>query len=420
MDDWDDDRIPASTMRLYSKRVPAKDAAKQFVERVRRQIDEVDRKEKKAEDVQKSRYSHQDWNPASQSTSSKLEQKLKEPTELLFYQGATYECTYNVEGKFSQSQTALLYDIPSQDDLDNWRKIKVLVAPLGLKYIETDISTTSKQSYLDLGFTEVDIGIAPQRTHHLPNNVQAQRKQYGLKHRVTSTIHAAMGDTLPIMATEISRDNSNFKMWDKGQMIVIVSRTMFAIYTIFVGDKNGTLAALRELLTTKTQWMDYMEDVLELITINSDNNEEPVRNRVMGQQSFPFRICDVILPQCNTGFVYMLISMRDFNFMYIGMTNCLRTRIQKHNTGMGSASTTPAHLRPYALFAYICGFSGRRDLMYYIEREWKLKRDRMIRRGVHSAQSWANCGAEVINELNVETFGVNPTELTLVSLFRRT
>ena len=70
--------------------------------------------------------------------------------------------------------------------------------------------------------------------------------------------------------------------------------------TIFVGDKNGTLRALRELLTTKTQWMDYMEDVLKLITINSNGNEEPVWNHVMGQQYFPFKICDVILPQCNT------------------------------------------------------------------------------------------------------------------------
>ena len=85
VDDWDDDGIPASTMRLYSKKVPAKDAAKQFVERVRRQVNELDRKEKKAENVQKSRYSHQDWNLASQNTSSKLEQKLKEPTELLFF-----------------------------------------------------------------------------------------------------------------------------------------------------------------------------------------------------------------------------------------------------------------------------------------------------------------------------------------------
>ena len=58
--------------------------------------------------------------------------------------------------------------------------------------------------------------------------------------------------------------------------------------------------------------------------------------------------------------------------------------------------------------------------MFYIEREWKLKRDRMIRNGVNNAMSWANCGAEVINDFNVETFGVNPTELTLVSLFRTT
>ena len=241
-----------------------------------------------------------------------------------------------------------------------------------------------------------------------------------MKHRVTSTMHAAIRDTLPIMATEISRDNSNYIMWDKGQMIVILSRTKFAKDTIFVGDKNGTLRALRELLTTKTQWMDYMEDVLKLITINSNGNEEPARNRVMDQESFPFRICDVILPQCNTGYVYMLISMRDLSFAYIGMTICLRTRVVKHNSGMGSSSTEPAHLRPYALFAYICGFSGRHDLMFYIEREWKLKRDRMIRNGVNNATSWANCGAEVINELNVESFGVNPTELTLVSLFKST
>ena len=59
VNNWDDDGIPASTMRLYSKRVPAKDAVKQFVERFRRQVDEVNRKEKNAEDVQKSRYLHQ-------------------------------------------------------------------------------------------------------------------------------------------------------------------------------------------------------------------------------------------------------------------------------------------------------------------------------------------------------------------------
>jgi hypothetical protein len=78
-----------------------------------------------------------------------------------------------------------------------------------------------------------------------------------------------MGDTLPKVATEISQSNSNFKMWDKGQMIVILSRTKFAKDTIFVGDKDDTLKALKRILIQKTQWTEYMEQVLDLVTINS-------------------------------------------------------------------------------------------------------------------------------------------------------
>ena len=62
MNDWDDDTIPASTIQLCCKKVPAKDAPKQFVDRVRRQVEECDRREIRSEDVEKSRYSHQDWN----------------------------------------------------------------------------------------------------------------------------------------------------------------------------------------------------------------------------------------------------------------------------------------------------------------------------------------------------------------------
>ena len=60
-----------------------------------------------------------------------------------------------------------------------------------------------------------------------------------------------MGDTLQSMATEVSLSNGNFKMWDKGQMIVILSRSKYAKDTIFVGDKNDTIAALKALLTHK-------------------------------------------------------------------------------------------------------------------------------------------------------------------------
>ncbi len=104
-------------------------------------------------------------------------------------------------------------------------KIKILVSPLGLKEIVDFDENATKQSYLDKGYTEIAMGVAPQRTQALGNNLQAQRKQYGLKHYVTSTMHGAMGDTLTKMATQISKTNSDLKMWDKGQLVVILSRT---------------------------------------------------------------------------------------------------------------------------------------------------------------------------------------------------
>ena len=81
-------------------------------------------------------------------------------------------------------------------------------------------------------------------------------------------------------------------------MVVMLSRTKKAKESIFVGDKNNTLMALKDLLTRKTQQTDYMEEVLSLITTNADDDH--ARLRVLTQASFPYRICDFTLPQCNT------------------------------------------------------------------------------------------------------------------------
>eukprot|EP00957_Ditylum_brightwellii_P174849 13312883-Ditylum_brightwellii.AAC.1 len=43
VDSWDDAQILPSTMHLYSKKVPPKDAAQQFVYRVRRAVPEAER-----------------------------------------------------------------------------------------------------------------------------------------------------------------------------------------------------------------------------------------------------------------------------------------------------------------------------------------------------------------------------------------
>ena len=236
--------------------------------------------------------------------------------------------------------------------------------------------------------------------------MQAKRKQYGLKYHATSTIHAAIGDTLYSMATEISSKDDKFKMWDKGQMIVILSRTHIAKQSIFVGDKSETLRALKELLVRKTQWTDYMEMILEIITVRESGEMRSGRS-VMNTDTFSYRICDMSLPQCNTGYVYMLLSLDYKTFVYIGMTISIRNRIKQHDSGVGSVSTEPLHLRPYALLAYICGFDLWTEYMQYIEQRCKFERDKLIKRGINGPISWAEAGGTVLDGMNAN----NPGEL---------
>eukprot|EP00957_Ditylum_brightwellii_P174021 13249493-Ditylum_brightwellii.AAC.1 len=109
---------------------------------------------------------------------------------------------------------ALLFDLPSRKDVGNWKKIKVLVAPPGAKNISLN-EERLKQFYLDNGFVETLIGTAPQCIKMVGNNIQAQQKQYGLMHCVSSMIHAAMGDTPMNMATEVSKSDLIYRLWDK-------------------------------------------------------------------------------------------------------------------------------------------------------------------------------------------------------------
>lgn len=70
----------------------------------------------------------------------------------------------------------------------------------------------------------MSIGIVPKRIFALKNNIQVKYNQYELQNRVTNTIHGAQGQKLPQMATKISLANHNFNIWDKGQLIVILTR----------------------------------------------------------------------------------------------------------------------------------------------------------------------------------------------------
>jgi hypothetical protein len=84
-------------------------------------------------DVQNRVSSLIEWVVASEGTRANLDMRVKQPRCLLFYIGCVYEFRFNEDGKFSQAQLCILLVLPSESDLNFFKKIKVMVSPPGLK-----------------------------------------------------------------------------------------------------------------------------------------------------------------------------------------------------------------------------------------------------------------------------------------------
>ena len=81
-------------------------------------------------------------------------------------------------------------------------------------------------------------GIPTLNTHATTYNTKAQRKQYGLKHYVTSTLHVLQGLTINKISSELNMISSDYNLWDVAQLLVLLSRTRKAENKIFVGNKQ--------------------------------------------------------------------------------------------------------------------------------------------------------------------------------------
>ena len=163
-------------------------------------------------------------------------------TEITVFVGAVYQFTYNEDGKFSQSQLGLLLELPSQFDIDNLRSIQIMVASPGNSLLEYDESMCM-DDYISDGWVLSSVGVAPERPQTTPLYMRGKRKQYGLKHHYTSTVHACMGDTLRKIVTEIS--TNSHELWDKGQAVVLLSRPKFS-RKISIGGKGSLKLTLNK------------------------------------------------------------------------------------------------------------------------------------------------------------------------------
>ena len=123
----------------------------------------------------------------------------------------------------------------------------MVVPPLTIKY-DTFIFNHDlpKDHYIQIGSKEVSICQSPEHIVFY-HDFQCIRHQYVLRHSVTGTIHVAMGDTYNCMEISVSDTEKLFSLWDRGQLVVILSRTKIIKNTIFVGPKDETIRGLKLL-----------------------------------------------------------------------------------------------------------------------------------------------------------------------------
>ena len=365
----DDDMIPEDSMYCFPRNEACFAAQDKIIKRMKRQYH---RKtiERKAIDKESTRLQ---MNPVNAKTStSKLLDKSgsKLPRTLTFYPYALFEFTYNdPKCKFFKSQLCMLLDeIPSLETIADFKPIQVYAAPPGINVPPSTKPTA--EELLILGWTKVLIGKHPERKVKLRmNGHTAIRQQYALRHRIAVTVHGIMGSTVNNLAIEVGM-NPKKAIWEAAMVVVLLSRTRTANGLYFIGEPYDVVDALWNALLREDQFKQYVSHVREKLCDPTKSNK---CFTIDAAKNFPFRSKDIILPTANTICCYILISTVDNKTDYIGWTNDLSARFNKHNSSSyASEATDRDHLKPWMLFGYISGFSSKTAARQF-ESRWQRK-----------------------------------------------
>jgi hypothetical protein len=158
-DSFDHPEIPKSALVVVSRREARNMLRNKKIELLKQHGNYSMRK---AEDLV--RPTGGEWQAAQECHSLVLDRQYKEPSQLYFFKGATYETTYNHRDEcFSHTQLAILVDDPpSEEHLKSFKPIRLLVAPPGNKISPPDGVT--EQELLSWGWSVQRVGTTPSTT----------------------------------------------------------------------------------------------------------------------------------------------------------------------------------------------------------------------------------------------------------------
>ena len=221
---------------------------------------------------------------------------------------------------------------------------------------------------------------------------KARRKQLPLVHFGATTIHKALGQTCDYLATRISSEKSDYSIWSREQLLVILSRVRRLSNLTFVGNKADTIDAIRKAIRMVPRGWDSIEKFLcERFSATSAQDHH---NVISWTGNVEMTSLGYDLPDEGVGVVYCLASDKHPFIFYVGQSNNLARRLAEHNSpGGGSRETNKPYLKPWVVVGYLVGFEGstedalnrKQRLEVETEIHWKIGRvSRRLQRSMNS------------------------------------
>ena len=327
-----------------------------------------------------------EWIPMeNERISNQLSRHVLEYKSLLIFPGAIVSMTYNdnsVRAPFSQGQLAIIENIP-QDFDPSTSPVSIVLVPPGERVV-----AQARQQWVRRVVT---------RHYSMPVVMKVgtiyRRNQYPFRHAATSTIHRVMGQTAAAgLATRISSFQTEYSLWSKSQLLVVLSRVTDLQSLYFVGNREETLNAMDTVMMTSEPFDDVIRERLQMAD-TSDHNP----NRIISNVEHPFTPNGRGIPDVYTGYVYLICCPDQPNISYVGQTGRqLRLRLREHQYGNGSQYTRG---RSWALVACITGFFGPTEELIHNQR---LCLERMIHCNLEGRFPW-----QIVAQMRTEVVAFN-------------
>ena len=273
-----------------------------------------------------------------------LNRNCLEPNSLLIYEGAPMRITRNIQDLLvTQGQLCVIRQVPDADSTS----LDLFVAPPCVRNLPP-VQPDGSRNFELSGWRTVSVRRMEGLSQNFRNHSSLRRTQFPLKPFQASTIHKCIGDDVPLLATQIATtdpiERKMFKLWEKNQLLVLVSRVKELKDLTFVGSKSATLKTIKDIAISTSQWDYFVHEFVE--ALSQQDLSKPLATFPVAQHIYSMSCQSV--PQDNCATVFCLMSLKDGTVAVAACTN-IRKTLQQKNSFNVTENTLTGNKKPWAL-----------------------------------------------------------------------